>query len=498
MNRPRQRGSFATLAVAVALSFSCSSCSQPLEPDDGARSPRGGSRLQAVSWRPIEGGASVFGGWRDTAKGVDCAIKRTGPSTAACLPIVEVVEWTQFGDPDCRRPIAASVDGAAREQQIVSDLCTGAIRAYRRGAVPALMTIFQRDSWDGSCIARDVPQMAFPLEDVTAEYVGLDAQLGSARGGIAARLLIGGDGARDFDGWWDSQRGASCTFPWLGNSEDVNIPWLAEDGSWRCFPARGKDYVDTFQIQDRFRFGDAQCSSFSAFVPQVERCKPGRFDYWWGDYAYHSLTCQSRAKVWGLGPAVDTAYHRAAGGCVPDRAPHARPTRVRKLELLDFRSWPTGKLGPPRGEGRLQMRSIETAAGASAGVLWDATLDIQCRLARRADGEMSCVPGGDLQAGNAFHGDPACTRAILYAARPCPKPRFHSTLASVPQFGRPETYRVFTLEEHSGAIYLKSGSNCVPYSPDPSTLGGPLGGTWHALGPEVPATDLLRLEQVTD
>jgi hypothetical protein len=488
--RRSQRGSL--IPYVLALAFAGVGCDRPGLPQDLTVATHGGSRLRVVAWRPVEAGGSVFAGWRDSAKGIDCVMKATGPSTAACLPEQEETDWRYFRDPDCRRPVHMVLAGGLPDVQITVDLCLQSVRVFRPGAMATLETIYELDAFDGSCAALKGPTTVRQLDDVTAEYASLDVRHGAAVAGIAPRLLVGQDGARDVWGWWDATRGAACTFPWLDLDWHLKAPWPSEDGSWRCLPLRGRDYVDSFQHQSRLRFGDAQCSSFTAIVPAVERCRPGRWDYWWGDYAYHSLGCESRVKVWRLGAVVPAAFQRAASGCAPETRSWARPSQVKALELMDFRAWPTATLGPPRGEGRLRTRAIETAAGASRGVLWDATLDSECHLARRADGAMSCIPDGLSGSGNAFFGDAACTRKLLYAQRPCPKPRYY-VQAVLPPNGES---RVFTLEEHAGEVYSRSGG-CTAYQPNASTLGGPVGGAWFLVGPEVPPADLVQLEEVT-
>jgi hypothetical protein len=466
-------------------------CSSPIQPADVSANPQGGARLKVIAWRSVADGQTVFAGWRDTLKGIDCEMKATGASTAACLPIYEHMQWDTFADPQCRVPVMTFVQGS-RDLQITVDQCQPAVRAFRPGPPLRQTTVYHFDWFDGSCTPGAAGPMLQALDDVTAEYAALDIRSGPPAGGIAPRGLFGADGSRAFWSWWDVNRGAACTFPWIHNSWDVVEPWLSDDGSWRCLPTRGLDYVDTFQIQDRFRWGDAQCSTFAAVVPTFAQCQPGRWDYWWGDYGDSSLGCDSRVKVWGLGAVLSTAYHRGAVPMTCDPEPLVRAeAQVRKLDLLDFRPWPTGSLGAPQGEGRLRTRFIETPGGTSMGVLWDAMLDTQCTVAQRADGAMGCLPAGDASGSvNIFYADAACTREAVYASRPCPKPRYYRTLAAgFPPGG----HRVYYLEDHTGPVYHKGGS-CQLYTPEAATLGRPVGGTWQTIGAEIPSSDLIQLE----
>lgn len=143
------------------------------------------------------------------------------------------------------------------------------------------------DGTGGSWLDAALDALTDPVPDAAAD----DGTKDGSR--LKARYYVADDGARQFAGWFDTQRGEDCTFQ------------VAADGKMRCMPIpRVQGYV--------LYYADASCSQ--KIVADATGCATGYAGIW------DTSGCgQSRLHLHSLGSTVNSAtiYYSYNGSCTP-------------------------------------------------------------------------------------------------------------------------------------------------------------------------------------
>lgn len=243
-----------------------------------------------------------------------------------------------------------------------------------------------------------------PMSDLTSTC--------AARGGsrLKARFLKTEEGAKLFQGFWDSKRNERCSFRLL---------W---DGKVRCVP--DADGV----LQEGFAgFSDPACTMGTTGGASVVACTQPR-------YASSppspspppgpsSTVCGTGSVPYAVGPRLPapTLYVRGPMGCQV-RPPASMnvliefffdpkaSTPVPADEFVDGEMLPTpGRIVAPTFRG--SDGSLQPGCATTSETLQDTELNLPCRLDPIANGRYICRPGGLWRASNDF-ADAACTRKV--------------------------------------------------------------------------------------
>ncbi len=501
------------ITTSVLLSWLVLGCAEPTDTNFETRSahPRtstpedveclqatDGSRLRRRGFRGEDG--SFYGlSWTDTAIGGYCEFVPTGERTMHCLPVSAAIPFVHL-DPECNEqpvtfragtrcddiptgtPYRYMVKGTTTIDE--SSCATHEYRVFEVGPRLDLTQTTFGPGPDGPCSPEDWSALNVEFFEIGDE-VSLDTFVAVENEEVVGDRLstlrrVMSDGSVDYYtyGPYDEALQTTCD------------PKIAADGQLRCLPST------TASV----RFLDDECAQS---VTQYGEPCPGTLGPTVSYALEPSGSCAHEVtRVYEVGTPdevseVATSYEKlpSDGSCNESVAGRFAPLGPEvPAESMASGSMDIRSCGPlRRGGSRLAVLNVEWGGGLfHTGDFFDLELEVRCAPGVAADGATRCLPMEHVEYGPATHyADAACSvEAIGYS---CPAsqpglptvPRF-AVIRGTPDECQPARSRVYSLAAGElTAVYYLSHDECVPAMSKESM-------TYRALGPEVPATDLVE------
>jgi hypothetical protein len=255
---------------------------------------------------------------------------------------------------------------------------------------------------------------------------------------------------------------------WAYHDTKLGVPCSfrkAEDGVTRCLPQPPVLAVRHYQ--------DASCRQL--LFPAEPTCA-------------RALAVQGGA-VYRLGPATrpKVVYTKVGGRCVPDGEAKGRAFFAPKEKVAPrtFVAAEAGRVVPGPGKRIAGWgRTAEDGSQERTG-FWDTKYDQGCSIGTAKDGEERCLPDRTMGYPQTYFADAGCTQALAVAAKNAARaPTF---VQAVDQQGCPSKSIFYSTTPRPDlqTAFRRDAAGCRP-TPVPG------GGTFHALGAEVPATAFER------
>ncbi|MBA3396850.1 MAG: hypothetical protein H0T89_29740 [Deltaproteobacteria bacterium] len=429
---------------------------------------RDGTRL--VARLRIADGASVFSGWHDTVREVDCQFQPASDGEYRCLPTGLDVSFAnyRYADAACTQQVVFGTRCHPPRYAFGPEMATARCNkpsgraVFSVGAALTSRNVFSYE--DGVCSPSSVPEgdAAYDLGDKLPATDFVSAQLGPTTSDpLAPYAFTAEDGAIEAVTTWDAARGGECDV-----RDRIDQP--------RCVPIEIALHYDHV-------WADAACTIQAAV--DLSPVRP----------------CTRPTAIAGFGS--DGFNFREIGASVPvadvhvtDMANVCKPAdRTNTAEGDDY--YLEGPIIPDDqfplltrvldGTGRLRAERYTDAAGnqlAAARGFYDTLTENRCSPNRFPDGTLRCVPHNAGYASaprsGGYFADAACTQPVGIEQATSPPP----SAIVVAHASRDACDAVLydavhaAGPPHTGAVFL--GVECAPAVRDPNltyyTLGAPI------------------------
>ncbi len=289
---------------------------------------------------------------------------------------------------------------------------------------------------------------------------------------LRARVWDGGDDARIFRTWFDTELGVECQFA------------MAADGRYRCLPS-GSSAI----WLDPVVFSDAACTRPAVIVPS---CEPAPAYVHGPRIATPTCDEPEGLPVLALGPLRGTPrYYRQLGaGCTALEA--AAEQQVHDVgDEVPAASFVPAQLRVPEGAARVSPYVFVGEDGAQEAVSsWDREHDRECTWFAAAD-RFLCRPVEVVLHYDWIWADAGCSvhaAVDLVSVRPCAPPTAVIGAGDGPYF---ESYLEVGAEVPRSQVFNDEQGTCSPETSE-------LPDTYYLEGAPIPASSLPTLLHVLD
>lgn len=445
----------------------------PLGPDLA----RSGTRLCA-RFEVAPGGARKLIGFRDRVLGIDCAIDRTSPTTARCLPPMQELE--AYADAACTEPLyVGGADPTCAPPRFVGHASTDACphgqvdQVFAIGA-EVFPTVIHRRHDDGTC---GVDSASPTSHYFAVTPVALD------RFATAHRVDDAAAPGRLHASRWQGDDGSSSAWFLRDELLETDCYTSTVDGARRCRPVSMGPNT----------FSDSACTSpIGGVDDECVNATPGVLE----NPAFVSDQFTRRLYRRGVAVAPGTLYLGGGNTCTPIAA---RPG-VRYFQAgaeVEAASLAPYEYGPRTTGARIEPYAYSAGADpiVDDGELYDALLDGRCRAGLAVDGSRRCIPDGDL------------SLAHLYADPQCQSPAVVLTISSsvtwVPnQLAVETTTTADACPSERHRVVRRGAERTTPLYYD-AFVGGPqqhqcmpAPGTYWDVGPDVAPAEMVPIDIV--